>query len=97
MVEKIKTDVDRLLLVLKLKKSSILSKYIGIFFSFLKAKVVYLRPFLSSLPFPKFKKQKFLYFGQKHIETGPNFSHELATFFKYHMLLIYMTKPKIKH
>ena len=28
MVEKIKTDVDRLLLVTKLKKSSVLAKYI---------------------------------------------------------------------
>ena len=31
MVEKIKKDVDRLLLVSKLKKSSILAKYVGKF------------------------------------------------------------------
>ena len=27
------------------------------------------------------------YFGDKRVETGPNCSHELATFLKYHMLL----------
>ena len=85
MVEKRKADVDTLLMVLKLKKSSILSKYIGHFFSFLKPKVVYLRPFLSSLSFPKFWKQKLTYFGHKHVATGSNFSHAFATFFKYHM------------
>ena len=26
-----------------------------------------------------------MYFGHKHVETGPNCSHELATFLKYHM------------
>ena len=49
-----KTDVDRLLLVTKLKKSSMLTKYIDFFFSQSKPKVAYLRPFLSSLSFPKF-------------------------------------------
>ena len=28
-----------------------------------------------------------MYFGHKHIETGPNYLHELATFLKYHMPL----------
>ena len=28
-----------------------------------------------------------MYFGHKHVETGSNCSHELATFFKYHMPL----------
>ena len=28
-----------------------------------------------------------MYFGHKHVETGPNCSHGLATFFKYHMPL----------
>ena len=32
-----------------------------------------------------------MYFGHKHVETGPNCSNELATFLKYHMPLI---KPK---
>ena len=26
-----------------------------------------------------------MYFGHKHVETGPNYSHELSTFLKYHM------------
>ena len=39
MVEKIKTDVDRLLFVSRLKKSSILSKYIGNFLSFSKPNI----------------------------------------------------------
>ena len=28
-----------------------------------------------------------MYFCHKHVETGLNFSHELATFLKYHMPL----------
>ena len=28
-----------------------------------------------------------MYFEYKHVETGPNCSHELATFLKYHMLV----------
>ena len=28
-----------------------------------------------------------MYFGHKHVEIGPNCSHELATFLKYHMPL----------
>ena len=28
-----------------------------------------------------------LYFGHKHVESGPSCSHKLATFLKYHMLL----------
>ena len=50
MIEKIKTDVDILLLVSKLKKS-------------------YLRPFSFSLPFFKFWKENYVYFGHEHVET----------------------------
>ena len=53
MAEKIKTDVDRLLLVSKLENTSILAKYIQKCF-LSKLKIVYLCPFLSSLSFPKF-------------------------------------------
>ena len=28
-----------------------------------------------------------MYFGHKHVETGPNYSYGHATFFKYHMPL----------
>ena len=87
MVEKIKTDVDRLLLDLKFKKSSILAKYIGIFCSFSKPEVLYLRPFVSFLPFHKFWEQNFMYFAHNHVETGPNYSHEIPNFLKYHMPL----------
>ena len=52
-----------------------------------KPKVVYLRPFSSSLPFPKFWKKNLMYFGHKHVESGPSCSHKLATFLKYHMPL----------
>ena len=69
MVEKIQTDVDRLILVLKLKKCWIIARYIGTFFLLSKPKVVYLRLFLSSLTFPTFWKQNFVYFGHKHIEN----------------------------
>ena len=87
MLERMKTDVDRLLLVSKFRKSSSLAKYIGNFFPFSKPKVVYVRPFSSSLTFQKFWKQRFVYFGHKHLETGPNYSYELATLLKYHMPL----------
>ena len=87
MVDKIKTDVDRLLLVSKMKKSPISQNITTNFFSLSKPKVAYLRPFLS-LPFTKFWKQNFVYFEHKHIETRPNFSHEIRYFLKYHMPLI---------
>ena len=69
MVKKIKTDVDRLLLVLIIKKNL---QYILLklnFFSISKPKVVYLPSFLFSLIFPKFGIQNFMYFGHKHVET----------------------------
>ena len=44
-------DVDRQLLVSKMKKSSILAKYTEVFFFIIKTKS---SPFLSSLKFPKF-------------------------------------------
>ena len=28
-----------------------------------------------------------MYYGHKHVETGPNCLHELATFLKYHIPL----------
>ena len=49
-------DADRLLLVSKMKISSILAKYIGIFFSLLKPKVVYLCLFYNLFyEFPNFE------------------------------------------
>ena len=83
MVDEIKTEVDRLLLVSKLKKSSISQNISTNFFSLSSPKVVYLRPFLSSLPFPNFWKQNFMYFAHKHVETGPNFSLEISRFLKF--------------
>ena len=47
-----------------------------------QAKVVYLHTFLSFLPFLKFSKQNFMYFGRKHLETEPSCSHEHAIFFQ---------------
>ena len=73
MVEKIKTDVDRPLLVLKMKTKF---RYILLkvnFFKFrnqnLSTKPIYLLSFFPSLTFPKFWKQNFMYFGHKHVET----------------------------
>ena len=83
MVDKIKTDVDTLHLVSKMKKSSISKNISTIFFSLSKPKVVYLRPFLSSLPFPNFFKQNFMYFAHKHVETGLNCSH--GNFYNFYM------------
>ena len=81
-------DVDILLLVSKLKKKFNFRKmYRTFLFSLSKPKVVYLRPFLSSLPFSKFKKQNFMYFVQQREEIGPTSSHELATFHIYYVPL----------
>ena len=38
------------------------------FFLLLKPKVVHLRPFLSSLPFSKFRKENLMYFSHKHVD-----------------------------
>ena len=79
-------DIDRLLLVSKFKRSSILAKYIGKFFFIVKTKSS-LSPFIFIIPtISQILKTKFYaFFKGKHRETGPNFLHELATFFKYHM------------
>ena len=54
MVEKMKTDVDRLLLLLTMKKTfPIYFTKTELFFNF-RTRVVHLRLFLSFLPFPKF-------------------------------------------
>ena len=82
-----KTDVDRQLLVWKMKKSLILQNYP--FFLFSKPKVVYLNTFLSSLQFSKFREQNQMYFWCNHVETESCFSHELVTFINYHMPLIF--------
>ena len=86
MVKKVKTEVDRLLLVPKIKESSILAKYIGILLFLIKTKSslstsVFTRVFIY---FAKFRKQYFMYFGYKGVESEPNYSHLLATFLKYH-------------
>ena len=81
MVDKMKTDVDWLLLVSKMKKKVQFHQiYQPIFFSLSKPKVVYLRPFLSSLLFSKLWKQNVMYFAHKHVETRPNCSREIPIF-----------------
>ena len=57
-------------------------------FSLSKPKVVYLRPFLSSLSFSNVWKQILMFFGRKHLETEQCFLHELTCFLKYDMSLI---------
>ena len=39
------------------------------FFQLTELKIVYLHPFLSSLPFINFFKHTFLYFGNKYLEN----------------------------
>ena len=64
-----KTDIDRLLLVLIMKKK-ILTYFAKIeLFSIFIPKVVHICPFLSFLTFLKFGKQNFMHFGRKHVET----------------------------
>ena len=69
MVEKIKMDVGRLLLVLPIKKNF---RYILLklnFYSISKPKVVYLHPFSFYLPFSKFYKGNFMYLRHGHVDT----------------------------
>ena len=54
MVEKIEKDVDRLLLVSKMKEVTFQQNLSKKFVSITKLRVVYLHSLLSSLPFPKF-------------------------------------------
>ena len=57
MVEKMKTDVDRLLLIL-ITENEISKMFCEInLFPFSKPNLVYLCPFLTSLQFPKLKKK----------------------------------------
>ena len=82
-------DVYRLLLVSKMKKSSILANYTENLVSLLKPKVVHLHLFLSFLTFPKFWKLNFIYFGHTlNVETELNWPHGLSIFLKYHVPLI---------
>ena len=68
MLEKIKTYVDELLLILMMKKEiPICFAKIELFFNFETKSS--LRPFLSPLIFPKLWKQNFMHFGHKHVET----------------------------
>ena len=69
MAEQIKIDADRLLLVLIMKKNLLINFVKLKFASFLKPKVVYLRPFSSYVTILKFWKQNFMYFGHKHLEN----------------------------
>ena len=69
MVEKIKTDLDRLLLILTMKKSFPMYSDGIELFSISKPKVVYFSPFLSTLPSQKFRNENPMYFRHKHVET----------------------------
>ena len=62
MVEKIKTNIDRLLLDFKLKKSSILAKYISTFFFMIETKSrIFMSGFIFSTIF-QILKNKFYAF-----------------------------------
>ena len=79
MVDKIKTDANRQLLVWKILKSSILANSIRNLFFIIKNKSS-ICPFLSSLSFSKFRIQNLMHFGRKYAETRPSCSQNLVTF-----------------
>ena len=89
MVEKMKTDADKLLLVLKMEK--FFKKYFVKLncFSFSKPNVVYLRLFSSSLPFLKVLKQNFTYFVHKHVEMNNNVKKISKIFCKIKLFFIF--------
>ena len=87
MVDNIKTDVDRLLLVSKMKKKFVdIFCEIELFFIFETKSCLSTSVFIISA-FLKFFKQNFMYLAHKHVETGLNCSHEIPNFLKYHMPL----------
>ena len=69
------------------EKCSIWQNILETFVPLSKPKIVYLRPFLTSLQFAKYWKENLMYFGHKHAEIGPNRSHEVDNSLKYHMPL----------
>ena len=83
MVEKIKTNVDRLLLVSKLKRSSFSEKSIGNFFFFMKTKNISMSLFIYSTISQILETIFYLFWAQ----TCRNWT-KLLTFLKYYMLLI---------
>ena len=106
-VEKLKTDVDRLLLVFKMKnslisqniseilllvskmkKSLISQNILEFFFSIIKTKSsLSSSVFIFSIISQILKTKFYVFWTQTCIEIGPNCSHELSTFPKYHMPL----------
>ena len=76
--------VCRLFLIWKMKKSSILVKYIRNIFLTMKTKSSLSTSVFIFSTFSQIKKKNFMYFGHKHVETEPSYSLELATFLKYH-------------
>ena len=69
MVEKIKTEVDRVLLVLNMKKNfPIYFTKIELFLNFETESSLSI-PVLPYIPFFKFWKENFIYFKHKHVET----------------------------
>ena len=74
MLEEIKADVDRLLLVPKMEKSLVLAKYIVKFFTLTKLKVFYLRPFLSTNIFKNLEVKFYVLWTQtKLIQSLPKY------------------------
>ena len=69
MAEKMKTDADRLLLVLIMKKNYLIYFVKLNFFLIFETKSILSTSVFSYLSFPKFRKQNFMYFGHEHVET----------------------------
>ena len=90
MVEKMKTDVDRQLLVWKMQKSTILEKSIGNIFFIIKIKSRLSSSVFIITSIHQIFEIKFMHYVRKHLKIGSAFSHELATFLKYHMPLIFL-------
>ena len=96
MVKKTKTDVDRLLLILKIEESSISAKFIGHFFLHCQnqKKYIYVRVYFLH-HFSNFKNECLFFFGCKHVKTEQTFLHELTCFVNYHMPLRGFTFMKL--
>ena len=77
-------NVDRLLLVSKLKKSSILAKYSENLFCIVKTKSsLFTSVFIFSTISQILNRKFYVLFRHKHVETRPNCLRKLDTFLKY--------------
>ena len=75
-VEEIKADIDRLFSDWNIKKRSILGKSIRNYLQYQSKSSLSASDFTFSIISQILKTKFYVFFGRKHVETEPSFSHE---------------------